>query len=326
MNILVTGGAGYIGSITSESLIARGHKVVVLDNLSTGHRRAIHPEAHFVQADIAAKDVVRQTLENYHIEAVMHFAASSLVGESMQKPMQYFQNNSAGSLALLEAMLASGVKKFVLSSTAALFGRPKSLPIPSDAPIQPESVYGESKYLIERMLAWLADCAGLGFVCLRYFNAAGASEHFGEDHQPESHLIPLVLQVAQGKRERIHIYGDNYDTPDGSCIRDYIHVQDLASAHILAIEALQPGEKRYYNLGNGQGFSVKEVIEVCRQVTGHAIPSQLSPRRSGDPAALVADASSIQKELGWETKFKDLESIVSSAWRWHLAHPQGYQD
>lgn len=325
MNILVTGGAGYIGSITVEALLARGHKVVVLDNLITGHREAVHPDAAFVLADITDRDMVGYALEEHGVEAVMHFAASSLVGESMNDPMKYFENNTMGSLSLLKTMLEHGVKKFVLSSTAALFGTPETLPIPETATIQPGSVYGESKHLIERMLFWLKETAGLGYVTLRYFNAAGASERFGEDHAPETHLIPLVLNVAQGKREGIGIYGNDYDTPDGTCIRDYIHVRDLADAHILAIEALQAGESRMYNLGNGKGFSVQEVIDVCREVTGHPIPTEILPRRAGDPAALVADSRLIMTTLGWRPRHPQLRDIVTSAWAWHQAHPEGYK-
>lgn len=324
MNILVTGGAGYIGSITVEALIARGHKVVVIDNLTTGHREAVHPDAAFVLGDITDRDMVGYALEEHQVEAVMHFAASSLVGESMKDPMKYFENNTVATLSLLRTMLEHGVKRFVLSSTAALFGSPETLPIAETAVIRPGSVYGESKHLIERILFWLKETEGLGFVTLRYFNAAGASKRFGEDHKPETHLIPLVLSVAQGKREGIGIYGNDYDTPDGTCIRDYIHVQDLAEAHILALEALQAGEAHMYNLGNGQGFSVQEVIEVCREVTGHPIPAEILPRRAGDPAALVADSGLITRELGWKPKHPQLHDIVRSAWTWFQAHPEGY--
>ena len=324
MTILVTGGAGYIGSVTVERLIARGYTVVVLDSLVTGHRAAAHPEATFVEGDIGDGAKVKALLEAHGVDAVMHFSASSLVGESMEAPLKYFHNNTAKTLALLTAMLEAGVKRFILSSTAALFGTPERLPIPDDAPVKPESVYGESKHLIERMLHWLSRTAGLGYVTLRYFNAAGASHRFGEDHDPETHLIPLTLQVVLGKRESIGIFGDDYPTPDGTAIRDYIHVLDLADAHILALEALEPGEARAYNLGNGQGFSVKEVIDVCRQVTDHPIPSKVLPRRAGDPPALVADSTRIKRELGWQPQYPDLERIVASAWQWHQAHPDGY--
>ncbi len=324
MNILVTGGAGYIGSVTSERLIARGHRVVILDNLVTGHRDAVPPAAHFVRADIQDADAVGAALEEHAIEAVLHFAAYSLVGESMEQPLRYFRNNSAGSLGLLETMLAHGVRRFVLSSTAALFGTPDRLPIPDDAPVRPESVYGESKALIERMLAWLSRTVGLGYTALRYFNAAGASERLGEDHRPETHLIPLVLQVAAGTRQAIAVYGDDYPTEDGTAVRDYIHVLDLAEAHVLAVEALRPGEAHAYNLGNGAGFSVREVIDVCRRVTGAAIPEQAAPRRAGDPPRLVADPGRIRRELGWQPRRAELDAIVASAWDWHRAHPSGY--
>lgn len=326
MNILVTGGAGFIGSVTTESLIQRGHKVTVLDNLVTGHRAAVHPDAAFVQADIANAQEVAQAVQEHDIDAVLHFAAYSLVGESMAQPAKYFQNNSAGTLQLLETLLEQGVKKFVLSSTAALFGTPEQLPISEHAAIQPGSVYGESKYLTERILAWLNETQNLGFVALRYFNAAGASETYGEDHRPESHLIPITLQVAQGKREFIGIFGDDYDTRDGTCVRDYVHVLDLAQAHILALESLEEGEARRYNLGNGQGFSVREVIDVCREVSGREIPEEVQPRRPGDPAALVADSGLIGRELGWQPAHASLHEMVASAWAWLEAHPNGYED
>ena len=325
MNILVTGGAGFIGSVTAESLIRRGHKVTVLDNLVTGHRAAVHPDAAFVQADVANAREVGRAVQEHAIDAVLHFAAYSLVGESMAQPAKYFQNNSAGTLKLLETLLAHDIKKFVLSSTAALFGKPEQLPISEDAAIQPGSVYGESKYLTERMLGWLNETQNLGFVALRYFNAAGASEIYGEDHRPESHLIPITLQVAQSKRDVIGIFGDDYDTRDGTCVRDYVHVLDLAQAHILALESLEAGEARRYNLGNGQGFSVREVIDVCREVTGHEIPEEIQPRRPGDPAALVADSGLIKRDLGWQPEHASLREMVASAWAWFEAHPDGYE-
>jgi len=324
MRILVTGGAGYIGSVTAAALIARGHDVVVLDDLRTGHRAAVPDGAVFVRGDVADPDVVGVTLGEHGSEAIVHFAASSLVGESMEKPMLYFGNNTAGTLALLDTALRHGVDRFVLSSTAALYGTPERVPIPEDAPLQPESVYGESKHLIERTLAWLGRTAGLGWTALRYFNAAGADGERGEDHRPESHLIPLVLQVALGTREEIALFGDDYPTPDGTAIRDYVHVVDLAQAHVLALEAIRPGEGRAYNVGTGRGFSVLEVVEACRRVTGHAIPARVAPRRAGDPPALVADASRIASELGWTPAHDDLDAIVTSAWDWHVAHPEGY--
>lgn len=324
MNILVTGGAGYIGSVTAERLLERGHRVAVLDNLATGHRDAVPPGAPFVLGDTSDPDVVASALAEHQVDAVLHFAAYSLVGESMQRPLRYFRNNTAGTLSLLETMLTHGVERFVLSSTAALFGTPDAVPIPEDAPVRPESVYGESKALIERMLSWLQRTAGLGFTTLRYFNAAGASDRFGEDHRPETHLIPLVLQVATGRRPEVEVFGTDYATPDGTAVRDYVHVLDLAEAHVLAVEALAPGEARAYNLGSGRGFSVREVIEVCRRVTGREVAEREAPRRAGDPPVLVADSSRIRRELGWRPRHEDLEEMVASAWAWGQAHEGGY--
>lgn len=325
MTILVTGGAGYIGSITVETLINKGYDVVVLDNLVTGHRAAVHPQAAFVQADIQDKPAVGRALQYYGVDAVLHFAAFSLVGESMQKPFKYFENNSVGTTHFLQTLLEHGVSRFVLSSTAALFGTPERVPISEDAMIQPGSVYGESKYLIERVLHWLAQTQDFRYVSLRYFNAAGASETYGEDHRPESHLIPLVLQVAQGKRDKVSIFGDDYDTADGSCVRDYVHVQDLAAAHVLALESLAAGASSdVYNLGSGRGYSVKEVIDTCREVTGHAIAAEVAPRRPGDPTVLIADSNRIRTTLGWSPQHDDLHAMVESAWRWFQAHPEGY--
>jgi UDP-glucose 4-epimerase len=326
MNILVTGGAGYIGSVTTQALLERGHGVVVLDNLETGHREAVHPRAAFVLADIRDRNAVAQALRDHQIEAVLHFAASSLVAESMRQPLGYFGNNTVGTLELLTRMSEAGVSKFVLSSTAALFGTPASVPIDEGAAIAPESVYGESKHLIERMLHWLAATHGLGYATLRYFNAAGASDRYGEDHRPESHLIPLVLHVAQGRRPRIAVYGNDYDTRDGSCVRDYIHVEDLAHAHILAVESLEAGDERIYNLGNGRGYSVLEVIEACRAVTGQEIESSFEGRRPGDPSILVADSRKITRELGWQPRHPELHDIVRSAWEWQQRNPDGYRD
>ena len=325
MRILVTGGAGYIGSVTVEALTAGGHDVVVLDDLRTGHRAAVPDDVPFVLADVADREAVGQAIDAHGTEAVVHFAASSLVGESMRDPLRYFGNNTAGSLALLDAAVSRGVSRFVLSSTAALYGTPDHVPIPEDAERRPESVYGESKYLIERMLHWLARTAGLGYAALRYFNAAGASEAHGEDHRPESHLIPLVLQVALGKRDGIDVYGSDYDTPDGTAVRDYVHVEDLARAHVLAVEAIEPGRGRAYNVGTGHGYSVREVVEVCRSVTGHDIPAREAPRRAGDPPRLVADPERVRRELGWRAEVPELADIVASAWRWYRAHPDGYR-
>ncbi len=324
MRILVTGGAGYIGSITAATLQARGHDVVVLDDLRTGHRDAVPSGLPFVLADVADPAGVGDAIDRYGCDAIVHFAASSLVGESMERPMLYFGNNTAGTLALLDTALARGVQRFVLSSTAALYGTPQSVPVPEDAPLRPESVYGESKHLIERTLRWLGETAGLGWTALRYFNAAGAEGGLGEDHRPESHLIPIVLQTALGQRDAVSIFGDDYDTPDGTAVRDYVHVGDLARAHVLAVEAIQPGGGAAYNVGTGRGFSVLEVIEACREVTGHAIPAERAPRRAGDPPRLVADAGRIGRTLGWTPEVTELRDIVASAWAWHRDHPDGY--
>lgn len=325
MNVLVTGGAGYIGSVTVETLLKRGHDVVVLDDLSSGHRDAVPEGVPFVHASIAERDMVSYALSAYEVDAVLHFAAFSLVGESMEKPLKYFSNNVAGTVQLLRTLDKHDVRRFVLSSTAAVYGEPEAVPITESAALRPESVYGESKLMIERTLSWLARTAGFGFAALRYFNAAGASELLGEDHRPESHLIPLVLEVAAGKREQIAVFGDDYPTPDGTAIRDYVHVLDLADAHVLALEALGEGDERYYNLGSGQGYSVREVIDLCRSVTGAAIPEVVAPRRAGDPPRLVADASLVKRELGWEPRHDDLAAMVASAWAWRQRHPDGYE-
>jgi len=324
MRILVTGGAGYIGSVTAAALLERGHDVVVLDDLRTGHRKAVPDDAALVHADVADVSTVAATLSRHGSEAIVHFAASSLVGESMERPMAYFGNNTGGTLSLLDTALQHGVQRFVLSSTAALYGTPETVPIPEDAPLHPESVYGESKYLIERMLGWLGRTAGLGWTALRYFNAAGATDERGEDHRPESHLIPIVLQTALGQRAEVAIFGDDYPTPDGTAVRDYVHVDDLARAHIAAVEAIEPGHGAAYNVGTGHGFSVAEVIAACREVTGHPIPAEVAPRRPGDPPRLVADPTRIRDVLGWEPRTTELHDIVASAWRWHRAHPNGY--
>ena len=323
--MLVTGGAGYIGSITTEQLVAQGHEVVVFDNLYQGHRAAVPPKAAFVPGDLAIKEHIRAAMAEHQPDAVMHFAAYSLVGESMQKPFKYLQENVNNGLNLLEAMCAQGVKKFILSSTANLFDRPERMPIAETERIIPGSPYGESKFIMERALHWLEKTHGVKSACLRYFNAAGASEERGEDHNPEAHLIPLVLKVALGQRERISIFGGDYPTPDGTCVRDYIHVCDLAQAHILALAALEQGS-RTYNLGNGRGFSVKQVIETAREITGHPIPVEIVPRRAGDSAVLVASSEKIRAELGWTPRFPALTDIIVSAWRWHQAHPHGYAD
>ncbi|MGB9775043.1 MAG: UDP-glucose 4-epimerase GalE [Anaerolineae bacterium] len=327
MNILVTGGAGYIGSIVVEELIRRGYSVVVLDNLSTGHRAAVPPQATFVYGDLADRQTVRTVFETYPIDAVMHFASYTLVAESMELPFKYLGENVINGLHLLQEAVAHGVRRFILSSTANLFDRPRRIPIDEDEEIVPGSPYGESKNLLERILSWLDRIYGFRYAALRYFNAAGASPsgERGEDHDPETHLIPLVLRVALGLQERVTIFGDDYPTRDGTCVRDYIHVTDLAQAHILALEALDRGS-RTYNLGNGQGFTVKEVIETCREVTGHPIPAVVGPRRPGDPAVLVASSEKIRRELGWKPQYPDLRTIVEHAWNWHRTHPHGYGD
>jgi UDP-glucose 4-epimerase len=321
--ILVTGGAGYIGSVVTAQLLARGFEVTVLDNLSRGNRHAVAAGAKLVVADLADRSTLDSILSG-GIDAVMHFAASIEVGESMQFPEKYFRNNTANTLALLESMLQHKVRRFVLSSTAALFGIPERTPIDESAPVHPTNPYGESKLLTEKMLSWFHYSHGLRYSCLRYFNAAGAAGDQGEDHDPESHLIPLTLQVALGQRDHISIYGTDYPTPDGSCVRDYVHVSDLATAHLLVLEALRDKEKLIYNLGNGHGFSVREVIETVRRVTKHPIPAKETPRRAGDPGVLVASSEKIKRELDWRPQFADLESIVRSAWDWRRAHPNGY--
>jgi UDP-glucose 4-epimerase len=327
MNILVTGGAGYIGSIVTEELIKRGDAVVVFDNLYYGHRAAVHPEAVFVEGDLADRAAVRLLFDSHDIEGVMHFASYTLVGESMERPFLYIGDNVTNGLNLLQEAVAHGVRRFILSSTANLFDDPERIPIDAEERIVPGSPYGESKNILERILYWLDRIYGFRYAALRYFNAAGASAsgERGEDHDPETHLIPLILQVALGQRERVTIFGDDYPTRDGTCVRDYIHVTDLAQAHILALRALDEGS-RTYNLGNGQGFTVKEVIETCRQVTGHPIPAEAGPRRPGDPAVLIASSDKIRRELSWEPQYPDLRTIVAHAWEWHRTHPHGYGD
>ncbi len=326
MKILVTGGAGYIGSITTEVLIKGGYEVVVVDNLFQGHRKAVHPDAAFVEADLADKAAIEAVFREHRPRGIMHFASRTLVGESMEHPFLYLGENVRNALNLLEVAVDHGTERFILSSTANLFDDPETMPIAETERIVPGSPYGESKYLIERFLHWLQVTRGLRYAALRYFNASGATEERGEDHSPEMHLIPLVLQVALGQRENIRIFGDDYDTPDGTCVRDYVHIADLARAHILALEALSDQPALKYNLGNGNGFSVREVIETSRRITGHEIPAVVDPRRPGDPATLVADSSLIRKELGWEPAYPTLESIIESAWNWHRRHPKGYDD
>ncbi|MBV9773504.1 MAG: UDP-glucose 4-epimerase GalE [Gemmatimonadetes bacterium] len=326
MKVLVTGGAGYIGSATVVQLLEAGHRVVVFDNLCQGHRAALHPEAALFEGDLLDRAAVDRVMAEYAPEGILHFASHTLVGESMERPFLYLDDNVRAGLNLLESAAEHGVRRFILSSTANLFGLHDRIPIDESAPVVPGSPYGESKHLLERILHWMDDRFGMRYAALRYFNACGAvSPDLGEDHDPETHLIPLVLQVALGQREHVTIFGDDYDTPDGTCVRDYVHVYDLARAHVLALQALDRGS-RTYNLGNGRGFSVREVIEAAREVTGHPIPAVLGPRRPGDPAVLVAASDRIRGELGWEPRYTEMRDILESAWRWHQAHPRGYGD
>jgi UDP-glucose 4-epimerase len=322
--VLVTGGAGYIGSAVTSQLLKKGSEVIVFDNLSNGHKAAVPSPAKLIVGETSDRAVLDQVFEKYRIDAVIHLAASIEAGESMKFPEQYFRNNTANSLNLLEAVLAHKVTRFVFSSTAALFGTPDRTPIEETDPLHPTNTYGESKLLVERMLDWFHRIHGLRYACLRYFNAAGATLDQGEDHHPESHLIPLILQVALGKRKSISIFGTDYATPDGTCVRDYIHLSDLASAHLLVLDALRKKDKLIYNLGNGKGFSVREVIETARRVTGHRIPVREVARRPGDPAILVASSEKIKRELNWQPQYANLEDIVRSAWDWFRAHPSGY--
>ncbi len=323
MKILVVGGAGYIGSICAEVLLDQKHKVAIFDNLSEGHRRAVDPRAEFIEGDLADRNMTAETLARLRPEAVMHFAANALVGESMQNPSKYFRNNIASGLNLLDAMIAAEVRRLVFSSTCATFGPPERVPIDEETPQRPINPYGESKLAFEKILRWYDVIHGLRFVSLRYFNAAGASERFGEDHRCETHLIPNVLKVALGGKKHVEIFGTDYETPDGTCIRDYIHIIDLAHAHILALEA---PASAFYNLGTGGGSSVREVIESCRKITGQPIPVMEKPRRPGDPPRLIASSEKIKRELGWRSQFQTLEAIVESAWKWHQKFPHGYED
>jgi len=323
MNVLVTGGAGYIGSVVVERLIEMDKAVVVVDDLSQGHRDAVHPEATFERVDLADRGAVERVFRHHKPDAVMHFAARSLVGESMEQPFLYLGENVTNGLNVLKSAVDHGVKRFILSSTANLFDHPRRVPIDEREPIHPGSPYGESKQFLERALYWLDRTHGLRYAALRYFNAAGASKQRGEHHDPETHLIPLVLQVAAGLREYVTIFGDDYPTPDGTCVRDYVHVLDLAEAHILALDALDQGSCSY-NLGNGQGFSVSQVVDAARRVTDQPIPTRVGPRRPGDPATLVASSEKIRSELGWEPRHSRLDTLLSSAWRWHQEYPQGY--
>ena len=324
MAILVTGGAGYIGSIVVEQLAEAGESVVVYDNLYQGHKEAVHPKAKLVVGDLADVATLQKTFANHPIDAIMHFASYTLVGESVEHPFMYIGDNITNGLNLMRAAVDAGVKRFILSSTANLFDDPEQIPISEKERIVPGSPYGESKYILERMLYWLDKTKGLKYTALRYFNAAGASPERGEDHDPETHIIPLVLFVAQGKRDKFTVFGNDYPTPDGTCIRDYIHVLDLAQAHILALQALQDGPSRTYNLGNGKGYSILELIEVARKITGHPIPTVFGERRPGDPAELIASSEAIRKELGWQPRHSDLEKIIGDAWRWFQKNPNGY--
>jgi UDP-glucose 4-epimerase len=327
MAVLVCGGAGYIGSHAVARLLENGEEVVVVDNLYKGHKRAVPEEAKLYIGDMADENFMTKVFEANKIDSVMHFAADSLVGESVEKPLKYYENNVYGTLCLLKVMTRFEVNKIVFSSTAATYGEPENIPILETDKTEPTNPYGETKLAVEKMLKWCSKAYGINYVVLRYFNVAGAHESgsIGEDHTPETHLIPLVLQVALGKRDKIYMFGDDYDTHDGTCIRDYIHVMDLVDAHILAVEKLRKGgESSTYNLGNGNGFTVKEVIETARKVTGHPIAAEVAPRRAGDPAKLVASSEKAMKELGWKPEHNSLEKIIESAWKWHKNNPGGY--
>ncbi|MFN2542030.1 MAG: UDP-glucose 4-epimerase GalE [Chthoniobacterales bacterium] len=323
MKILVVGGAGYIGSVCAELLLDAGNEVAILDNLSEGHRRAIDPRAKFFEADLGDRARTLSILRETEPNAVMHFAAHALVGESMENPSKYFRNNVAHGINLLDAMVVAGVPRLIFSSTCAIFGPPEQLPIDETAPARPINPYGESKLAFEKILHWYDQIHRLQFVSLRYFNAAGASEKFGEDHRVETHLIPNVLKAALGERPHVEIFGTDYDTPDGTCIRDYIHIVDLARAHILALTTSQSA---CYNLGTGGGSSVREVIDCCRKITGRKIEALEKARRPGDPSRLIASSDKIKSELGWQPQFQSLDAIVESAWKWHQKFPRGYED
>ncbi|MDW8252985.1 MAG: UDP-glucose 4-epimerase GalE [Chloroflexota bacterium] len=323
MRLIVTGGAGYIGSVVAELLVERGHQVIVVDDLRKGHAAAVPEGATLERVDLADVAALDSVFGRAEPDGVLHFAAYSLVGESVQRPDRYYHNNVTVTLGLLDVMRRHGIRRFVFSSTAAVYGDPDRLPITEEEPTTPTNPYGATKLAIEQALPWYEAAFGIRFISLRYFNAAGATARLGEDHDPETHLIPLLLQVALGKREHAEIFGTDYPTPDGTCIRDYIHVADLAAAHVLALEALERGS-RIYNLGNGAGFSVREVLAAARRVTGHPIPAVEGPRRPGDPPRLVAASDKIAAELGWRPRFPDLETIIGSAWEWARRHPDGY--
>ncbi|MEO8350320.1 MAG: UDP-glucose 4-epimerase GalE [Chthoniobacteraceae bacterium] len=321
--IMVTGGAGYIGSVCVEHLLDAGHDVVVFDNLSEGHRRAVDERARLIVGDLQNRADIASAMAQTRPDAVMHFAADALVGESMRNPSKYFRNNVGAGLNLLDAMVECGVGKLIFSSTCATFGMPDRVPIDETLPQKPINPYGESKFLFEKILRWYGEIHGLSYAALRYFNAAGASEKFGEDHRIETHLVPNILKVALGQKDCVEVFGSDYETQDGTCIRDYIHLSDLASAHMLALKVTG---QAHYNLGTGGGNSVMEVIETCRTVTGRPIPVVTKARRPGDPARLIASSERIFRDLGWEPKFRGLSPIIESAWRWHLRHPNGYGD
>ena len=329
MAILVAGGAGYIGSHMVKDLVEHGQEVVVADNLSTGHRDAINPKAKFYEGDIHDRKFLDKIFDNEDIEAVVHFAAFSIVPESMSKPLKYFDNNTGGMITLLEAMRDHNIKYIVFSSTAATYGVPEHMPIKETDPQNPINPYGLSKLMMEKMMHWADKAYGIKFVALRYFNVAGAAPDgtIGEDHGPETHLVPIILQVAQGKRKELSIFGDDYNTPDGTNVRDYVHVMDLADAHILAIKYLEAGnESNAFNLGSSTGFSNKQILEAAREVTGEPIPAKIAPRRPGDPDSLVAASDKARNVLGWDPKYDDVHDIIATAWKWHSTHPKGYDD
>ncbi|MGX7195422.1 UDP-glucose 4-epimerase GalE [Enterococcus olivae] len=329
MSILVLGGAGYIGSHAVDQLVNKGYEVVVIDNLLTGHRQAIHEAARFYEGDIRDKDFVKEVFDKEEIEGVIHFAASSLVGESVEKPLKYFNNNVYGMQILLEVMQEYKVKNIVFSSTAATYGEPEVSPISETTPTNPKNPYGESKLMMEKMMKWCDNAYDMKFVALRYFNVAGAKADasIGEDHDPETHLVPIILQVALGQRKELNIFGDDYDTPDGTCIRDYVHVEDLIAAHILALEYLKAGnESNVFNLGSNNGYSVKEMLEAARKVTQKEIPAMIAPRRAGDPSTLVASSEKAKTVLGWEPEYTDVQKIIETAWNWHVSRPNGYEE
>jgi UDP-glucose 4-epimerase len=323
MNILVTGGAGYIGSATAEALLRAGHKVTVYDSLVTGHRKAVPPEAIFVEAALDDRPALARVLTRGQFDAVMHFAAFIEAGDSMKEPGRFYFNNLGNSLSLIETAVLAGVRSFVLSSTAAVY-QSSDEPLTEDSPLGPTNVYGHTKLVVEQALEWYRQIHGLHYAALRYFNACGALPGRGEAHEPESHLIPRVLQVALGKSEAATIFGTDYPTPDGTCMRDYVHIADLVSAHLLALEALRTRDQLIYNVGSGRGFSVREVIEAARRVSGHPIPLIEAPRRPGDPARLVAAPDKIRRDLGWQPKHTEISDMVASAWEWHSTHPKGY--